>query len=67
MGRGNWYKKWLNNRSFIIENDRLKEKKYIFASFPRCDMHGFLDANVRPEIYADFYSRFLRMRDKNVL
>lgn len=67
MGRGNWYQKWLNNRSFIIENDRLKEKKYIFASFPRCDMHGFLDANVRPQIYADFYSRFLRMRDMNVL
>ena len=37
MGRGNWYKKWLDNRSFIIENDRLKEKAYVFPPFPRCD------------------------------
>jgi len=67
MGRGNWYKKWLDNRSFIIENDRLKEKAYVFPSFPRCDSHGFIDGNVRPYIIADMYSRYLRMRDKNVL
>ena len=67
MGRGNWYKKWLDNRSFIIENDRLKDKAYIFPSFPKCDSHGFIDGNIRPYIVADLYSRYLRMNDKNVL
>ena len=67
MGRGNWYQKWIDNRSFIVENDRLKDKSYIFPSFPKCDSHGFIDGNVRPYIIADLYSRYLRMNDKNVL
>ena len=67
MGRGNWYQKWLDNRSFIVENDRLKDKAYVFPSFPKCDAHGFIDGNVRPYIVADLYSRYLRMNDKNVL
>jgi leucyl-tRNA synthetase len=67
MGRGAWYQKWLDNRSFIVENDRLKDKSYVFSSFTRCDNYGFLDGNVRPYILADIYSRYLRMRDKNVL
>ncbi len=67
MGRGNWYKKWIDNHSFIVENDRLKDKAYIFPSFPKCDSHGFIDGNVRPFIAADTYSRYLRMKDNNVL
>ena len=67
MGRGNWYKKWQDNRSFIVENDRLKEKAYIFSSFPKCDSFGFIDGNIRPYIIIDTYSRYLRMKDKNVL
>ena len=67
MGRGNWYKKWIDNHSFIVENDRLKDKAYIYSFYPKCDEYGFIDGNVRPYIYADFYSRYLRMKDNNVL
>ena len=67
MGRGNWYKKWVDNHSFIVENDRLKTKTYIYSFYPKCDEYGFIDGNVRPYILADFYSRYLRMKDNNVL
>ena len=67
MGRGSWYKKWKLNRSFIIENDGLKDKTYVFTSFPRTNQYGFQDGNFRRVVIMDILARYLRMQDKNVL
>lgn len=67
MGRGSWYKKWQLNKSFIIENDGLKDKSYVFTPFPRTNQYGFQDGDIRRMIAIDILARYLRMQDKNVL
>ncbi len=67
MGRNTWYKKWQDNRSFIVENDCLKTKSYIFSPYPRCNQLGFIDLSFKGQLIADVYSRYYRMNDKNVL
>ena len=67
MGRSYWYKKWQANKSFIIENDRLKTKSYIFVPFPRVNQYGFQNADVRKLVAADLLARYQRMNDYNVL
>ena len=67
MGRSNWYKKWQMDKSFIIENDVLKEKIYIFAPFVRTNQFGFQNADIRNIIAGDCLARYQRLQDKNVL
>ncbi len=67
MGRSEWYKKWQNDKSFIIENDILKEKAYVFSPFPKMNQYGFQSLQIRKLVYADVLARYLRMRDRNVL
>ncbi|MGM9969252.1 MAG: class I tRNA ligase family protein [Anaeroplasma sp.] len=67
MGRSKIYDKWVNNKSFIIENDILKEKTYVFAPFPKTNQYGFQNADIRKLIAADVISRYQRLQDKNVL
>ena len=42
------YKKWQEDKNFIIDNDHLKEKSYIFSSFPTANKYGFQTGNIRP-------------------
>ena len=67
MERDKIYKKWIDNRCFIIENDRLKETLSVFSSFPRCDNYGFKNAKLREIILSDLYARYYRLTDKNVM
>ena len=67
MGRGNWYKKWLLNRGFILENDMLKSKSYIYTTMPKANQFGYQNGNIRGIIASDIYARFDRLNDYNVL
>ena len=67
MGRGNWYKKWLLNRGFIVENDMLKSKSYIYTTMPKANQFGYQNGNIRGIIASDIYARFDRLNDYNVL
>ena len=67
MGRSELYKKWQSDKSFIIENDILKEKAYVFSPFPKMNQYGFQSLQIRKLVYIDVLARYLRMRDKNVL
>jgi len=61
------YKKWQEEKNFIIDNDHLKEKCFIFSSFPTANKYGFQTGNVRPLIYGDVIARYERLLNKNVL
>ncbi len=61
------YKKWQEDKNFIIDNDHLKEKSYIFSSFPTANKYGFQTGNIRPLLYGDVLSRYERLLNKNVL
>lgn len=61
------YKKWQEDKNFIIDNDHLKEKCYIFSSFPTANKYGFQTGNIRPLLYGDVLARYERLLNKNVL
>ncbi len=61
------YKKWQEEKNFIIDNDHLKEKCFVFSSFPTANKYGFQTGNVRPLIYGDVIARYERLLNKNVL
>ena len=67
MEREYWIEKWQKDNDFSIENDRLREKSFIFASFPKANMFGFQSLGFRHLIYADAYARYQRFQNKNVL
>lgn len=58
---------WKKENCFIVENNRIKEKRYIFTTFPKINTHGFSDCDVRRLVAADVEARFLRFTYKNVL
>lgn len=62
-----WIEKWKKSKNFRVEKDRLKPKSYLFSSFPRTNIYGFQDGNIRPMIVGDFLSRYERMVGYNVL
>ena len=62
-----WIREWQKSKNFRVENDRLKPKSYIFSSFPKTNLCGFQDANVRALLAGDFFSRYQRMAGFNVL
>ncbi|MBQ9124143.1 MAG: class I tRNA ligase family protein [Acholeplasmatales bacterium] len=67
MDKTYWYKRWQNDKCFVIENDRLKKKSYIYTPFPKTNIFGFQDGDVRRLIASDIIARYQRMQDKNVL
>ena len=67
LSNKDYYTKWQDEKNFIIDNDKLKEKKYIFSSLPKGNNYGFLNGKIRPLIYGDILSRFYRLLNKNVL
>lgn len=62
-----WIKRWKMSHNFSVEYDRIKPKSYIFSTFPKTNIYGFQDGNIRKVITGDFFSRFLRMMGYNVL
>jgi Leucyl-tRNA synthetase len=58
---------WQKSKNFRVENDRIKPKSYLFSSFPKTNLYGFQDGNIRTLLFGDFYSRYLRMAGYNVL
>ncbi len=67
MDREYWIKKWQQDKSFAIENDRLKKKSYIFTPFPKTNQYGFQNGDIRRYILCDALARYQRMQGKNVL
>ena len=61
------YEKWQEDKNFIIDNDKLKEKSYIFSSFPTANKYGFQTGKIRPLIYGDILARYERLINKNVV
>lgn len=62
-----WIEYWQKSKNFRVENDRIKPKSYLFSSFPKTNLYGFQDGNLRPLLVGDFYSRYQRMAGYNVL
>ena len=67
MDKTYWYKRWQSDKCFVVENDRLKKKSYIYVPFPKTNIFGFQDADIRRLIAGDIIGRYQRMQDKNVL
>ncbi|MDE7095556.1 MAG: class I tRNA ligase family protein, partial [Anaeroplasmataceae bacterium] len=62
-----WIKEWKTSKNFRVENDRIKPKSYLFSTFPKTNLYGFQDLNIRPLLVGDFFSRYQRMAGYNVL
>lgn len=62
-----WIAKWEKSKNFIVEKDRIKPKSYLFSSFPKTNLYGYQDGNLRTTLVGDFFSRYQRMAGYNVL
>ena len=62
-----WLDRWSKSKIFTVENDHIKEKSYLFSSFPKTNTLGFQNGNIRPVLIGDFYSRYQRMNNFNVM
>ncbi len=62
-----WIEEWQRSKNFRVEKDRIKPKSYLFSSFPKTNLYGFQDGNIRGALVGDFFSRYERMDGKNVL
>lgn len=62
-----WIERWRKSKNFSVEKDRIKPKSYLFSSFPKTNLYGFQDGNIRSIIANDAFSRFNRMIGYNVL
>ena len=62
-----WLDRWSKSKIFTVENDHFKEKSYLFSSFPKTNILGFQNGNIRPVLFGDFYSRYQRMNNYNVM
>lgn len=67
MDREYWIKKWQADKTFSLEVDRLKKRSYIYTPFPKCNLYGFQNGNVRGLVYSDVVARFHRFKAYNVL
>lgn len=67
MNRDYWIKKWKNDKLYALENDRLKKRSYVYTPFPKANLYGFQNGDVRGLIFADIIARYQRSQDKNVL
>ena len=61
------YEKWQEDKYFVIDGDRLKEKSYVFSSFPTSNLYGFQNGKIRSVVAGDLLARFERLKNKNVL
>lgn len=62
-----WIERWQKSKSFQVEKDQIKPKSYLFASFPKTNIYGFQDGQIRSLLMADAISRYERMAGYNVL
>lgn len=62
-----WLDRWSKSKIFSVENDHIKQKSYLFSSFPKTNILGFQNGNIRPVLIGDFYSRYQRMNNFNVM
>lgn len=62
-----WNLKFINDKIYSVDNDRFKEKRYVFSPFPPANMHGFQDGDIRHIVLADIMARYMRMENHNVL
>ena len=63
----NWNLKFINDKIYSVDNDRFKEKRYVFSPFPPANMHGFQDGDIRHIVLSDIMARYMRMENHNVL
>ena len=61
------YEKWQNEKYFVIDGDRNKEKCFVFSSFPTSNLYGFQNGKIRSMIAGDVLARYHRLMNRNVL
>ena len=61
------YEKWQNEKYFVIDGDRIKEKCFVFSSFPTSNLYGFQNGKIRSAIAGDLLARYHRLQNRNVL
>ena len=62
-----WQKKWLDEQTFTVNNDKDKEKYYILVEFPYPSGSGLHIGHPRPYTALDAVARMKRMQGFNVL
>lgn len=67
MDYQNILKLWEKNKYFIVENDRIKPKKYVYTPFFRANSYGFNNVDIRRLVSSDVMARFYRFTYNNVL
>ena len=67
MDYADLYNKWQNEKYFVIDGDRLKEKRYVFSSFPTSNLYGFQNGKIRGAVIGDVLARYHRLQNRNVL
>ncbi len=61
------YDEWANKRLFKIEQDRFKDKKYIYTSPYQVVNYGFNNKNLFPILSSDILNKAYRMMGYNVM
>ena len=61
------YQKWQDDKYFVIDGDMLKEKRFVFSSFPTSNLYGFQNGKIRSMVIGDILSRYHRLQNRNVL
>src|ERR1700754_1321295 len=62
-----WQKFWETKKTFAAKDFSKKEKKFVLVEFPYPSGAGLHMGHLRPYVAADVFSRFHRLRDKEVL
>ena len=65
MDYNDLYNKWQKDKYFVIDGDKLKEKRYIFSSFPTSNMYGFQTGKIRGIILGDVLARYHRLQNRH--
>lgn len=63
----NWYKVWQENHIFNVENNMLKNKKFIFTPYIKVNQDGFINGSFREFLFSDSLARYFRYRGDNVM
>ncbi len=62
-----WQRHWEQKKIFVAKDFSHKPKKYVLIEFPYPSGEGLHMGHLRPYVAGDIYSRYLRMRESEVM